>query len=214
MQIELEASQAAGSKSLAPRHHTAPETAPGASPALRRYHRRINLAAYNERQRLRRQAAAKRKPLSEYKQAKIMRDARRKAVLSELAALGLRVVDMAKLVGITDAGICWLLRRYDIKACPDQRDTPMQKAIRKGYATGLSVAQIADRIGSTRGSVKVAASKMGITIKDPWLNRRGFSIPHDRRAEYREYIKLGLHSDEAGMCMGLLPRPSIQGQQQ
>jgi hypothetical protein len=165
------------------------------------------------RQKARRHAAAKRRPMSEYLRAKITRDARRKAVLGELSALGLSKEAMGRLVNLTGARILGLMKRYGLTANPVHWDTPMQKIIRDGYAKGLPVKEIAKRARSSVGSVKTTANRLGITIKDPWLKRRGFSIPEDRRTEYREFIRLGLYAKEAGMCMGLLPRPSIQGQQ-
>lgn len=137
------------------------------------------------------------------------RTLRRVAIIRELASLDRTNAEVARLTGLTRTGVGLIAKREGIRfrQAYGGEETPFQRAVREGYNAGKTARQIAAEIGSTENSVLVCASKLGVTIRDPWRFRRGFTIPADRRDEYRELtVRLRCTAQEAGMSMGLIPR--------
>lgn len=133
-------------------------------------------------------------------------------IVRELALMGYYRAQIARICRTSKAQVTMLSRAFDIEivAHPPKFSSPLCMAIRAGYAAEKRPAEIAAEIGTTPGAVKVLASKMKVTTRDPCRYQRGFVIPADRRREYREITRLGCTPIEAGWSMGLLPRPTVQ----
>jgi len=88
-----------------------------------------------------------------------------------------------------------------------QKNIALREAIRRGYEAGKRVQQIADETGSTYGSVKVLASKMGLRHPNPDRGggdrKRGFSIPAELREDYFLYRIKGYSAAEAADALGI-----------
>jgi hypothetical protein len=142
-----------------------------------------------------------------------LRRVRLAMIVAELASLGCYQHQIAKMVHVSDTQILILSREFKIKL-PTRKlhDTPLCRAVREGYAQFKTPSVIAAEVGTTEMVVRATASKMKITNRAMWRDQaRGFTIPEDRRTEYRELTKLGCTPREAGMCMGLLPRTKPTG---
>lgn len=75
-----------------------------------------------------------------------------------------------------------------------------REVIRAGYAAGTKVADIARQCGSTPGSVKVIASKMGL-IHPQKVHRR---VPVHLRYDYRVLRSLGRYpARDAATVLGV-----------
>ena len=137
---------------------------------------------------------------------------RRVAALRELASLGCWQSKAAALLGMDDVRVCQIAGQFGVSFPKRPNlDSPLCRAIRAGYAEGLSPEQVAIRTGSTVGSVRARASQMGITrasSRDPGKHIRGYEIPDHQRAEYRALRLLGLSFKECGYELGILVRPS------
>lgn len=221
VQIELEASQATGSASPASPYQPTQERQPAPTRAKRQYHRRINRAEFLERQRermrKRRLAEAKRRPMSEYHFAVIQRRARMKAILIELASLGQRQADAARLLGVSPTFVSDWCRALGISMPRRQAGSSrLVQVIRQEFGK-KTYAEIAEMTGSTPKSVGVIACKLGLTSgarHDAAKFTRGFPIPDDKWPEYmalRHEFCNALTAVETGQVLGLVPRQPIQG---
>jgi hypothetical protein len=85
--------------------------------------------------------------------------------------------------------------------------TRMQQAILEGYKAGMTARDIAEQIGTTRGSVAVIAHNLSITRsrREKWRILRGYSVPPEKADDYRLIMKKGFRAREAAEMLGLLP---------
>ena len=138
---------------------------------------------------------------------------RRAAYIRELASLGLWQTKIAELLDMEPVRVHQIGKQFGIAFSrkPNSRGK-FHEAIRKGYAAGLSPAQIAERNGSTTASIRVTACRLGLTrtnSSDPAKYRRPFILPDHLRPQYRELRELGLTISEAGANLGLLQRDQM-----
>jgi hypothetical protein len=221
MEIDFRGPPEAGSASPASSYHPTQERQPAPSRAKRKYQRRINrdeyLEKHRERMRLRRQAEANRLPMDEYLRTMICRRAKIRTILTELASLDQRQVDAGRLLGMSSSVIHRWCKTLDIKLCA-YAETPLMKAVRRGFGN-KTYREIAAEMNTSAKVVGVTACKLGLTNgarHDPAKFSRGFHIPDEKWPEYmalRREFNNAMTAVETGMCMGLLPRPSIQGNQ-
>jgi len=140
---------------------------------------------------------------------------RRAAALRELASLGIHASRAASLLDIDPVRVHQIKQQFGIPLPkrPADVDTPLRQAIRRGYEAGLSYHQIAERAGTTYGSVKTTVFHMGLANPSnrAWFrHKRSFALPPQHRAAYRELRSLGLTIEEAGYNLGLIERPSVE----
>lgn len=140
-------------------------------------------------------------------------DARRVAILRELAALGVNAKNVSRLVGVTDAVVSQWRKRFGIDfprgPLGSQRDERLHRIIEEGYAQGVSPRVLALAAGTSVKTIHVIAHRKGLTDKgrDNARFRRGFAVPPELREKYRELRTLGLTMKESGYALGLLERP-------
>lgn len=135
------------------------------------------------------------------------RSKRRAAIIRELASLGCRNTDIARLTGLTRTGVYLLTRREGIELPKGYRETPLQKAIREGYAAGIPPAEIAKQTGAKLTSVRVIASKHKVEgrVFDPYRFKRGGVVADECRDDYRNIMRKGYSATEAARMVPLLP---------
>lgn len=129
---------------------------------------------------------------------------RRAMQARELALMGFSVAQAARTLRISEKGAYNYAREYGFSfALPPESD--FRKAVRAAYAEGGGgPAAVVAATGASYENVKSAASKMGLTnSKDRWRFNRGFAIPDDRMAEYRELRSHHLPISEVAEIMGL-----------
>lgn len=81
--------------------------------------------------------------------------------------------------------------------------------VRELALMGYSRIEIASLCHTSRSLITKIAQDCKIdVIRKKYLAERGFHLPDDKVAEYRDLRALGLTTQEAGMCLGLIPRPS------
>lgn len=101
-------------------------------------------------------------------------------------------------------------------ANPGAHSRVLKKAaiLRELAGMGLSIPQAAKACGIDYQGVYWYATHHGINFPRAYTaqaydTKRGFIVPGNRRAEYMDLRRrVGLSVEEAGMCMGLLKRPS------
>ena len=132
---------------------------------------------------------------------------RRAMIVRELASLGLWETAIARLCRCSARYVLDLAKRAGV-VLPrfERKETPLRQAVRAGYAAHRHPADIARDLGTTEATVKVTASQMGLTVRDPHRFKRGFVVPADLRSAYRAMTRLGCTPEEAGQCLGLVPR--------
>lgn len=138
---------------------------------------------------------------------------RRMAAIREMASLGCGGAEISRLLKLKPTHVSVIACQAKVSLLANRRETPLRASIRAGYEKGLPPAVIAAETGRPESSIKVIASKMGLTRcapRDPFKHRRPFKVPADRMAEYMELRKLGLTFRECGYEMGLLERPQAK----
>ncbi len=91
-------------------------------------------------------------------------------------------------------------------------DTPIQAAVRAGYARGESPKELAAMLCSTPQAIRVMACKLELTRNnraDPAKFRRGFKIPDDKYDAYLDLKrKMGqsMTCREVGEVLGIIRR--------
>lgn len=134
---------------------------------------------------------------------------RRTAQLRELGDLGVIASHAAAMLGM-QAGEVTRLTRIAGFSMPRKvaGNSPLMRAIREGYAKGLSPIEISELTGSPLESVAVLASNMGLKFKgriQPGWKVRGFRVPDHLLDEYKFLRKKGIPPKEAGRALGLVP---------
>ncbi len=132
------------------------------------------------------------------------------ACIRELASLGLRSPEIARLLNVSRDGVKVLASMHKISTAQSRGDTPLQRAIRDGYAAGVSPKVIAKLNGATVKSVHVIASRMGLskhrTRHDPARFKRGYEVPDELWDDYKLLRHYGASFREAGIALEILPR--------
>lgn len=131
------------------------------------------------------------------------------AIVRELASLGCTMRRAGELIERSHVTVWNLAKSGGVKF--GREESTLRQAIRAGYAAKKSPSQIASDTGRDASSIKVLASRMGLTkgrTPDPGKFRRGFEIPDAMREEYRFLTQVkGLKAREAGEILGLVERP-------
>lgn len=135
------------------------------------------------------------------------------ACIREMADLGCGGAETARMLGVSAGLVFNLACRYGISFTVNRIESPIRRAIREGYAEGLSPAEIAYELNTSSTSVRSLACRMGLTettVRDPFKHKRPFTVPAERMAEYKSLRKLGMTITECGHVMGFLARPSAK----
>lgn len=147
-----------------------------------------------------------------------LRALRRAMILREIASLDRLVTEAATVTGLTPVTIYKTAKRHGFRFMRyGDRDTPLEAAVREAYKPGgIGPTRMAERLGKSPKTLMVLACRLGLADShgDPHRFRRGFEVPADRRAEYRELTR-ATHCTpiEAANHLRLIPRPivAIQG---
>lgn len=142
---------------------------------------------------------------------------RRAAALNEMASLGIWSAKAAVLLNVDAVRVCQLAKQFDIRLPPKPKQiSELSRAVRDGYAAGLTPHQIALRHGRTANCIRVVACKLGLTReapRDPGKYKRGYLVPPHLKAEYAALRKIGCSFKEAGYELGLIQRPRVSSHQ-
>jgi len=136
---------------------------------------------------------------------------RKVQIIKELASMGFYGAQIARQCGISGEYLLKLKREFRFTTPPQpQKGSALYQAVKAGILANKPARQIAEETGTTTKTVNVYANRMKLTRTRDWKAiKRGFAIPPERRAEYMELTDyLGCTPQEAGMCMGLIPRPT------
>lgn len=132
---------------------------------------------------------------------------RRAAIIAEIASLGLTQAQASNLLNVDHSLFHWYRKNFGVQF-PVQDETPFRRAVRKGYEENVPIEELARKLGSTVGSIKVTASKIGVSAGiDPYRNKRGYLVPEHLKSDYRELREYGLTVEECGWNLGIVPRP-------
>jgi hypothetical protein len=123
---------------------------------------------------------------------------------------GMGITKAAQLAGCTEryAYMVGIGSGYFKPTRPGRpKDNVLRQAIVDGYAKGLLPAIIAAATGSTPASVRVLASRLGVTNdrKGAVDLRRGFAVPLELLADYRNIMRKGIRAGVAAQMLGIIP---------
>lgn len=143
-----------------------------------------------------------------------LRRVRRAMIVAEIASLGLLASEVSALTGLSSVTIYKMARQFGFDFVRyGERDTPLEAAVRKAYAPGGPGPSVAARAyGSSPKTFMVVACRLGLSSpnSDPCRFKRGYAVPPERRAEYKELRGIQMTTVEVGVHMGLIPRPPLE----